>query len=229
MEKLRKITEWCLEERPREKLINKGAEALTSAELLAIIIKNGVKGKSNAYDIALNILHEGGGTLAAVARLSFAKLISINGVGSAKAAEILAAIEISKRFITEMPSSKINIYSSKEAAAIMNPILQNLDHEECWVIYLSTANTIISKERISIGGIKSTVIDVKIIIKKAIEKLASGLILVHNHPSGNRKPSESDIKQTEILRNAANLFDIILIDHIIITKGKHYSFCDEGL
>ncbi|MBP5210314.1 MAG: DNA repair protein RadC [Bacteroidales bacterium] len=229
MKAVKRITEWSPEERPREKMISKGAAALTSAELLTILIKNGVRGKSTAYDIALDVLKHGGDTLSGVAKLTFENLTAINGVGPAKAAEILAAIEISRRVASAPLEEQQTVYSSNEVVSLMRPILQHLDYEECWVLYLNQSNGIIGKERVSLGGVRSTVVDIRIILKKAVEKLASGIIMVHNHPSGNRRPSQSDIKQTENLRDAARLFDINLIDHIIITKGKHFSFSDEGL
>ena len=229
MRAVTKIAEWSPEERPREKMIEKGAAALTSAELLAILIKNGVRGKSTAYDIALEVLKQGGDSIAGVAKLSYENLVAINGLGPAKAVEILAAVELSRRLVSSLPSEQVAVYSSREVVTLMRPILQHLDYEECWVIYLTQANTIICKERISVGGVRATVIDIRIILKKAVEKLASGIILVHNHPSGNRRPSQNDIKQTESLRDAAHLFDINLLDHIIIPKGNHFSFSDEGL
>lgn len=228
MAQVRKIKEWKEEERPREKMILKGAAALTQAELLAILIKNGVRGKSTAFDIAIELLETGGGTLAGVAKLSYEKLLTINGIGPAKAVEILAVVEAAKR-ITSDTSVPRNIYSSKEVFALMKPLLKDLDHEECWAIYLNLANGIISKDRVSLGGIKATIFDVKIIIKKAVDKLASGIILVHNHPSGNRYPSEQDKLQTATLREAAHLLDIAIVDHIIIARGNYFSFRDEGL
>ncbi|MCF0163635.1 MAG: DNA repair protein RadC [Bacteroidales bacterium] len=225
---MRTIKEWREEERPREKLMAKGAEALTEAELLALLLRTGDRGK-DAVQSAREILEAAGGTIHGLASLSLDKLQSLKGIGVAKSLTIIAAVEIGKRICqTEAPVLP-RIYSSKTVADIMSPIMRGLRHEECWIMYLNRSNKLISKERVSSGGVCATVVDIKIIIKKAIEKLASGIIMLHNHPSGTPYPGENDKKQTKLLREAASLMDIDLIDHVIIAGEKYYSFKDEGL
>lgn len=151
------------------------------------------------------------------------------GVKPSEALKITALSEIAYRYTTSSVKEMQGITSSQSAAKIISPEIKNLSHEECWVLYLNRANKLIAKERLSIGGISATVVDVKIVLKRAIELLSSGMILAHNHPSGNAHPGESDRTQTRILKDAAALFDISLLDHIIIAGDKYYSFADEGV
>jgi DNA repair protein RadC len=206
-----------------------GAESMSNAELLAIIIGQGAVGKS-AVDLGRDILKECDENLLTLSKYSPTKLRQIKGIGDAKAVAIAAAFELGRRANWQIhSSSKVQIRSSIDAATIMSPLLSHLDHEECWVLFLNKSNNLITKERISIGGIDSTLIDIKIISKHCIEKLCSGIILVHNHPSGNRKASKSDIVQTESLKKALNVIDVSLLDHIIICGDKYYSFADEDM
>lgn len=226
-ERLR-IQEWSSEERPREKFLSKGASALTNAELLAIILRSGDR-ECNAIELARKILDRVGNSLEKLKSLSYEDLCMFKGVGNGKALSIMAALEISRRVECEQEPEMEQIYSSKSAAAIMAPILRHLQHEECWIIYLNTANRVIDKERISSGGTNCTVVDVKIIIKRAISKLANSIILFHNHPSGSCRPGEHDRIQTAKLRSAAKTCDLELTDHIIIGGKGYFSFLDEGL
>ncbi len=222
------IKQWQAEERPREKLKVKGAAALSDAELIAIILGSGHK-EETAVDVARNLISSNENSLRALARLPVDKLMERKGIGPSKAIAISAVFEIAKRFSLTEIKSKAQIQSSAYAAKIISPILRDLSHEECWVMYLNRANKLISKERLSIGGVSATVVDVKIVIKNALDKLASSIILIHNHPSGNPKPGENDKVQTRMLKDAAALFDISLLDHLIIAGDEYFSFADDGI
>ncbi|MDD2583943.1 MAG: DNA repair protein RadC [Bacteroidales bacterium] len=228
MKKRVPIKEWKKDERPREKLLEKGPEALTDAELIAILIASGTK-KESALDISRNILTKCDNNLRELAKIDLEKLKEISGVGPTKAVTLLSVLELFKRFTVTSGKEMPKIQSSDYAAKAISPLLRDLPHEECWVLYLNRANKLISKERLSIGGVSSTVVDVKIIIRNALAKLASGLILVHNHPSGNASPGENDKIQTKILKDAASLFDIALLDHLIIAGDRYFSFADDGM
>ena len=223
-----KIKDWKSDDRPREKMINSGTSSLSDAELLAILINSGTKDLS-AVDLSRKILSYCDNSLNKLSQYSFEFLCSIDGIGEAKAARLIALFELSARIQSEKPIHKGTIVSSRSVADIFIPMLKNLPHEECWVLYLNRANKILAKERLSIGGISSTIMDSKMIIKRAVEKLASSIIIVHNHPSGNPYPGEQDKRQTALLKEAASLFDIALIDHIIIAGNNYYSFSDEGI
>jgi len=222
------IKEWREDERPREKLITKGAGSLSDAELLAIIIASGTKEES-AVDISGKLLQMAGENLREIQKLSIERLKEVKGIGIVKAVTLLSVFELFKRFMLTQRADKPKIQSSAYAASIISPILRDLNHEECWVMYLNRANNLIAKERLSIGGISATVVDVKIVIKNALDKYASSIILVHNHPSGNPSPGENDRVQTKILKEAALLFDISLLDHLIIAGDNYFSFADDGI
>lgn len=224
-----KISEMKPEDRPREKLMEKGAKSLDDAELLAIILRTGT-GKKNAREIAEDLLASAGNRLSELACFSIEKMQEINGIGADKSVTVAAAMELGKRFVYENSSVKhVSITNAKQIFELMFPLLKGLSHEECWIIFLNRANFIIGKEMLTSGGMTATVVDVKIIIRRALEKKAHGIILVHNHPSGNPVPGSCDIKQTMTLKKAAETFDISLIDHIIIADRKYYSFADEGI
>jgi len=222
------IQEWEEEERPREKFLSKGGSVLSNAELLAILIRTGNRDE-NAIELSRKILYEAGNSLQELKRFSFYNYNKFRGVGIGKALPIMAAFELATRLEMEKTPEKTTIYSSQHAARTMIPLLKDLSHEECWVIYLNTANKLIAKEKITSGGTNSTVVDVKIIIKRAIEKLAASIILIHNHPSGSRHPGEHDRLQTKRLKKAAESCDLELLDHIIIAGEVYFSFLDEGL
>jgi len=222
------IKQWQEEERPREKLRAKGPNALSDAELIAIILGSGTKDET-AVDVARNLISSNENSLRELSKLPIERLIERKGIGPSKAIAIIAIFEIAKRFASIEIKSLTQIQSSAYAAKIISPILRDLSHEECWVMYLNRANKLISKERLSIGGVSATVVDVKIVLKNALEKLASSIILVHNHPSGNPKPGENDKVQTRLLKDAAALFDISLLDHLIIAGDEYFSFADDGI
>ncbi len=223
-----KITEWAVEDRPREKLTIKGTSSLSDAELLAILISSGTRDKS-AVDLGRELLKLVNNNLNALGKLSIADLRKIRGIGPARAVIIAAAMELGRRRkLAEIPEA-FRIKCSKDVADIFQPIMSDLVHEEFWVLFLNRSNRIIDKMRLSHGGVSGTVTDVRLVMKKAIEYLASGIIVCHNHPSGNINPSESDNRITQKIKDAGNLMDIQLLDHLIITEKEYYSFADNGL
>ncbi|CCY36904.1 dNA repair protein RadC [Alistipes sp. CAG:831] len=217
-----------MDDRPREKMNVSGAASLSDSELLAILINSGTRDKS-AVDVAREILASVGNSLNALTGTSKDRLCAIQGIGEAKASRLLAAFELAVRIQSEPSGPRMRITASSTVSRIFSPLLRNLQHEECWVLFLNKANKIIAKEKVSTGGVSGAVLDPRIIIRKAVDKLASAIILVHNHPSGNPTPSELDRRQTRVLRDAAALLDIALLDHVIIAGDRYYSFSDEGL
>lgn len=216
------------DDRPREKLTLLGRQQLSDAELLAIILGSG-NTKETAVQLAQRMLHENNNDLNNFAKLSLNDLKKFKGVGLAKAVNIVAAFELGRRRKDTESSGPQKISSSKDAFAILNIKLADLPHEEFWMLLLNRANHVIKTESISKGGISGTVVDVRLISKSAIETNASGVILAHNHPSSNLKPSEQDIELTKKIKAALKLFDISLLDHIIIGDNAYFSFGDEGL
>ncbi|MBS7255382.1 RadC family protein [Flavobacterium branchiicola] len=221
------IKDWSDDDKPREKLIVKGKDSLSDAELLAILIGSGSRNES-AVDLSKRILATVGG-LNSLAKLSLTQLISFKGIGEAKAVSIIAALELCRRRGSEKGTEKIKITSSKIVFDLMRPIIGDLPHEEFWVLFLNNSNKVVSKSQLSKGGIAGTVVDVRLIFKLALEKSATGLILCHNHPSGELKPSEADKQITRKIREAGNKLDVKVLDHLIITETKYYSFVDEGI
>jgi DNA repair protein RadC len=223
-----KITDWAVEDRPREKLIRIGASGLSDAELLGILICSGTKEKS-AIDLGRELLSTVNNNLNALGKLTIADLKKINGIGDARAVTIAAALELGRRRkLAEIPEV-IQIKCSKDVADIFQPLLSDLMHEEFWILFLNRSNRVINRMKLSQGGISGTVTDVRMVMKKAIEYLASGIIVCHNHPSGNLNPSESDSNITRKIKEAGNLLDIQLLDHLIISEREYYSFADNGL
>ena len=223
-----KITDWAVEDRPREKLIRKGISTLSDAELLAILISSGTKKKS-AVDLGRELLGIVNNNLNSLGKLTVSDLLKIRGIGPARAVTISAALELGRRrSLAEIPDAD-HIKCSKDAADIFQPLLSDLPHEEFWVLFLNRSNKIIDRMKLSQGGISGTVTDVRIVMKKAVESLASGIIVCHNHPSGNLNPSESDTRITQKIKDAGNLMDIQLLDHLIISGKDYYSFADNGL
>ena len=222
------IKAWAEEDRPREKLLAKGKSTLTDAELIAILLGSGTRTLS-AVDLAKNILRRSDNNLSELARLSVKDLMKFKGIGEAKAITIVSALELGRRRKEAEPTKKLIIKSSQDVYDLITPELQDLSHEEFWVLLLRRNNSVIKKERISQGGVSGTVVDAKIIMKKALEELASSIILIHNHPSGNLKPSQADIQLTRKLKDGGNVLDIPILDHVIFTDQGFLSFADEGL
>jgi DNA repair protein RadC len=216
------------DDRPREKLIQLGRQHLSDAELLAIILGSGSTTET-AIQLAQRILHENKNDIDKLAKLSLNELKKYKGVGPAKAVNIAAAFELGRRRKDKESLELSKIGSSKDAYNILNLKLADLPHEEFWMLLLNRANKVIKMESISKGGISGTVVDVRLVSKSAIEHNSSSVILAHNHPSGNLKPSEQDIAITKKIKEALKLFDINLFDHLIIGEKQYFSFADEGL
>ncbi len=221
-----KIKDWALEDRPREKLLAKGIAALTDAELLAILIGSGNKNES-AVDLSKKILKNSANNLNRLGKLSVDELMKNKGIGQAKAVTIVAAMELGKRRKQEEVKIKNKITCSRDVFSFFSAILSDLAHEEFWILLLDRANKIITNIRISMGGITGTVTDIRIIMKEALEKGATSIILCHNHPSGNILPSNADKLITEKIKSAGNVMDIKILDHIIIGGDDYYSFADK--
>ena len=219
------IKSWSLDDRPREKLIEKGAQTLSNAELLAILLGSGNRQES-AVDLSKRILKNSENNLSELGRLGVEDLTQFKGVGEAKAVTLCSAFELARRRKDEVVE-KVKITSAKDVFNEIAPFVSDLNHEEFWVLYLNRANVVLKKERVSSGGVTGTIVDNKIILKKALLNLASSIILVHNHPSGNLKPSLQDKKVTQKMKSACELLEINLLDHLIIAGNAYYSFADE--
>ena len=221
-----KLKELNIEERPRERLIAKGSSALGNAELLAILLRTG-SGNKNVLEMSHELL-AAAGSLTELSAMSIDKMQAIGGIGKNKAATVTAAFELGRRFAAEGSRPHCSaITNASQIFSMMLPVLKGIDHEECWILYLNRANHILYKEKVSIGGLSSTTIDTNSILRKAIEKKADGIILVHNHPSGNPQPGRADVVETERLKKAAETFSISMLDHVIISDSGYYSFADQ--
>lgn len=222
------IKQWAEEDRPREKLLLKGKNALSDAELIAILIGSGNRTET-AVELSKKILASVNNDLNQLAKLNLTDLMKFNGIGEAKAITIAAALELGRRRKESTEEKKIKIGSSKNAYEAINDVLSDLPHEEFWVLYLNRKNEIIKRENISKGGVTGTVADGKIIFKNAVNLLASAVILCHNHPSGNLKPSEADIKLTKKMKEIGVIMETPVVDHIIVGNNNYFSFADENL
>ena len=222
------IKQWAKDDRPREKLLLKGAEILSNSELLAILVHNGTKEKT-AVDLGKEILKLGKDNLAELGKLSVKELMKIKGIGEAKAITIAAALELGRRRQASSSLEKSVIGSSNAIAAYLRSALKDYRREVFAVIFLNRANKINHFEIISAGGITGTVADPRVILKKALEENAVSIILCHNHPSGSLRPSRADEELTTKIKEAAKYFDIKVIDHIIVSEDGYYSFADEGI
>ena len=222
-----KIKDMCPEERPREKMRLRGAKSLSNAELLAILLGSGYGGK-NVMEVAQELMVSAGGRLTLLGAMPLERLVSHKGVGEARGIGIAAALELGRRCFEEMSVvDKRSITSPELVYQLMLPSLKGLDHEECWVLYLNRASFLIGKEMITSGSLESTLIDTGRILRKAIEKQCSHIILVHNHPSGSPRPGQADIYQTDILRKALSAIGVSLTDHIVVAEDSFYSFSEE--
>jgi DNA repair protein RadC len=222
------IKAWAEEDRPREKLSMQGRRALTDAELIAILIGSGSRTET-AVELSKRILHHYDNDLNKLAKASIQELSNFRGIGEAKAISIIAALEIGRRRDDTEIKAVESILSSKDAYNLMRRHLVDLNHEEFWIILLGRSSKILSKELISKGGLSGTVADPKIIFHVALQHQASGIILIHNHPSGNLKPSQLDISLTKRLSEAGRILDIQILDHLIISDTGYFSFGDESL
>ncbi|RRO22579.1 RadC family protein [Flavobacteriaceae bacterium 14752] len=222
------IKSWSENDRPREKLLYKGKSSLSDAELLAILIGSGNRAES-AVGLCKRILKDKDHQLKLLSKMSVEELQHYKGIGEAKAISIVAALELGKRHGNADLPIFPKITSSADAYKVMKSIIGDLAHEEFWALLLDNSNKVINKHQVSKGGITSTVVDIRLIFKKALTSGAVALILAHNHPSGTLKPSRLDIKLTEKIKNAAELMDLKLFDHIIVTEKSYFSFADEQL
>ena len=219
---------WALDDRPREKMISKGAAALSNSELIAILINNGHKERS-AVELAKDILKLGHDNLEELGRISIKDLQKVKGIGEAKAITVAAALELGRRRQITTALIKKTVRNSYEIAGFLRSTLKDFSYEVFAVLFLNRANKIKHFEIISRGGITGTVADPRIILKKAVEEEATSIVLSHNHPSGNLKPSRADEELTQKIKLAAGYFDIRVLDHIIVSDEGYYSFADEGL
>lgn len=221
------IKQWAADDKPREKMLARGADALSATELLAILINNGTRSKS-AIDLARELLQQGSNSLSSLAKMSLKDLQKVKGVGPAKAVVIKAALQLGILLEEEALNQLPVLRSSKDIAVYLRKRLQHESRESFIVVYLNKANRVLATEVVSTGGVTGTIADPKIIFKRALELQASHLILSHNHPSGNLRPSEADRKLTDKIKQAARLIDMEVIDHIIVSDQGYYSFADSG-
>ena len=222
------VKNWAEEDRPREKLMMKGALALSDSELLAILIGSGTREKS-AVQVCKDILGKAENDLNKLARFGVNDLTKTKGIGPAKAITIVAAMELGRRRKDSEVKEIKKITSSRDAYQMFYPFLSDLNHEETWALLLNRSNQVMSKMLVSKGGISSTVVDIRLILREALNVYASAIILGHNHPTNNLMPSEQDLRITTKLKDAAKLMDINLLDHLILCGDKYYSFADENL
>lgn len=223
------IKSWATDDKPREKLANKGAFSLSNSELIAILLRSGTSDIS-AVGLAKDMLIQHENDLYKLSKRSVKELCQYKGVGPAKAVTLKASFELAKRYRTiEEAKEEKKVTCSSDAFHILFPYLNGLSHEEFWCIFLSRSNKVLAVENISKGGIHASIVDLKIIFKKALLHEACGLVIAHNHPSGSRKPSSDDHKTTEKIKNGAKQLDIQLLDHLIFYKNDYLSFADKGI
>jgi len=222
------IKSWAEDDRPREKLLLKGKNALSDAELIAILIGSGSRNET-AVDLSKRMLQSVDNNLNTLGKSSLNQLMHFKGIGEAKAITIVAAMELGRRRRIEDAKVLDKVTSSKVVFELMQPIMGELPHEEFWVLCLNNSNKITYKFQVSKGGITGTIVDVRLIFKTLFEQNSTSLILAHNHPSGGLSPSESDKMLTRKVKEAAKILDINLLDHLIITENAYFSFADEGI
>ena len=222
------ISEWALDDKPREKLMQKGSALLSNAELLAILIGSGSR-KQSALALAKIILDSTGQRFTILGKSGLEQLLQFEGIGRAKAATIMAAMEIARRCKGEDLQAQTKIKDSETAYRVLAPKLSDLPHEEFWILYLNNANGVIQISQLSKGGLTGTLVDIRLVLRKALELGAVALILGHNHPSGNLQPSNADKELTRKLQEAVKVFDIRILDHLIITQNHYFSFADQNV
>ncbi|PLX07233.1 MAG: hypothetical protein C0596_11995 [Marinilabiliales bacterium] len=228
MKKGKSIKYWAESDRPREKLMKKGTGSLSDSELIAILLSSG-NHKQSAVELARDILNTYHNNLNTLGKKSYKELMKFQGVGEAKAISIVAALELGKRRKLQDVVKQKKISSSSDAFNYFHALLADLPHEEIHILFLNQGNYIIDSIKISQGGTTGTVMDIKLIMKNALDRLAQAIIIAHNHPSGNKTPSKNDIDITNKIKDASTLFDIRVLDHIIVADKEYYSFADEGM
>lgn len=222
------IKSWSQDDQPREKLRDKGRNSLSNAELVAILIGSGSKNES-AVDLSKRILSSVDNNLISLGKLSLKQLMKFKGIGEAKAITIAAALEMGRRRGVEGEIVLDKIESSKSVFRIMQPLIGDLGHEEFWIIYLNNSNKVLRKQQLSRGGMTGTLVDVRIVMKQALEEGATSIILAHNHPSGTLRASQADKSITQKMMAAGELLDVKVLDHLIVTEHAYFSFADEGI
>mgnify|MGYP000498253190 FL=1 len=222
------IKSWALEDRPREKLMQKGKSVLTDAELIAILIGAGTREES-AVDLSKRMLQSVNYNINKLAALSLQQLMQFKGIGEARAVSIITALELGKRRHFEIKEKRPKIRSSKDVFLLLQPVIGDLEHEEFWALYVDNSNHVLAKKQLSKGGITATMVDVRLLLKTAIELTAVGLIVAHNHPSEKLQPSNSDKTLTQKIKQAGVTLDIKLLDHLIITQKDYFSFADNQI
>jgi DNA repair protein RadC len=227
-EKRLTIREWSEDDRPPEKMLRKGTSSLSDAELLAILIGSGNRDES-AVELARRIMRECDDNINELARLTIADLCKkFKGIGEAKAISIMAALELGKRRKTSDVLERKQISSSRDLFELFEPLLIDLVHEEFWIVFMNGANKVLSTHKLTQGGIQQTIVDVPLLLKMSLERLAQSIAVAHNHPSGQNKPSNEDENITRRIKQGCDAIGIRLLDHIIVARGKYYSFADEG-
>jgi DNA repair protein RadC len=227
-EKRLTIREWSEDDRPREKMLRKGTSSLSDAELLAILIGSGNRDES-AVELARRIMRECDDNINELARLTIADLCKkFKGIGEAKAITIRAALELGKRRKTSDFLERKQILSSRDLFEVFEPLLIDLVHEEFWIVFMNGANKVLSTHKLTQGGIQQTIVDVPLLLKMSLERLAQSIAVAHNHPSGQNKPSSEDENITRRIKQGCDAIGIRLLDHIIVARGKYYSFADDG-
>lgn len=216
------------DDRPREKFLLKGKNALSDAELLAIIMGSGNR-EDSAVELGRKILHSVSNNWHNLSLMQISDLMKFKGIGEAKAISIATALEIGRRRASQEVPEKVQVSSSRESYKVLLPFLSDLHTEEFWAIYLNQNNRVLGKSKLSSGGINQSVVDVRILFKTALEHFSTGIIIAHNHPSGNLKPSSEDLKITKQIAEAGKILNIQLLDHLIIAQNSYLSFADEGL
>jgi DNA repair protein RadC len=222
------LRDWSPQDLPREKLLHKGKSALTDAELISLLLGAGTR-TTSSVELGKRVLRGANNSLHDLARMSVKDLIRVSGIGHIKAMAVVAALELGRRRRELSPESRPRLSKSADAFDILKPVLLDIPHEEFWIILVNRANRFIRIGQVSQGGVAGTVADPKIIFKMALEELASGIILAHNHPSGNLSASPADIELTRKLSAGARLLEMQVLDHIILAGQKYFSFADEGL
>lgn len=222
------IKNWAIDDRPREKLLAKGKESLSDSELLAILINSG-SGKDSAVDVAKKILSLGDNNLDELGKVSIKEMMSIKGIGTARAITLVAALELGRRRNSSLIQNKKRLQSSRELAEYLKATLKDHPYEVFAVVFLNKTNKVKHFEILSKGGLTHTIVDPRIVFQKALEVQATSMVLCHNHPSGNLKPSRADEELTAQLKNAGKLLDIKVLDHLIVGDEGYYSFADEGM
>lgn len=219
---------WAEDDKPREKFLLKGKAALSDAELLALLIGSG-SSKETAVALSKRILAANQNNLGLLGKRSISQLMAFNGIGTAKAVTIAAALELGQRRRKQEALVQLRIQDSKTVFELMQPEIGNLGHEEFWAIFINNSNRVIGKSILSRGGITGTIVDVRLLLKAALEHEAVGVIVCHNHPSGKLQPSDQDLDLTNRIRDALQTIDMQLLDHLIITEYDYYSFCDADI